>query len=120
MISVFSDKKMTDKIRSLQKCAGSNYTRVLLAGPSEEPLYMLKPQIINWLTWINTHILFELPKVKTQKDAQWVGVRVRIATNMLNKCEGVISKEMCNVYHKRLTENIRKILGEIYIEDLPF
>jgi len=123
MFSVFSNtKKPSDKIRELQQCAGSDYNRTLLAGPQDEPLYMLKPEIQTWLKWINNKILYELPKVKTAKNTQWIGVRIRIATNMLNKIEqeGILSKEICIMYHERLTSNIRKILGDIYTEDLPF
>lgn len=122
MFSVFSNTKMkmSDQIRELQKCAGALFERVLIAGPEDEPLYMLK--IIPWLKWINSSILFKLPTVKNGKDAQWIGVRLRIATNMLNKIEqnGILSKEICLMYHERLTSNVRKILSEIYTEDLPF
>lgn len=123
MFSVFSNtKRPSDQIRELQQCAGSDYNRILLAGPEDEPLYMLKPGIQAWLKWINNRILYELPKIKTAKDAQWVGVRIRIATNMLNKIEqaGMLDKDICLIYHERLTSNVRKILGDLYTEDLPF
>lgn len=121
MFSVFSNTnlKTSDQIRELHKCAGASFTRILIAGPEDEPLHMLK--ISPWLQWVNNRILFELPKIK-DNNAQWVGVRIRIATNMLNKIEqeGILDKEICLKYHERLTSNVRKILGEIYTEDLPF
>lgn len=123
MFSVFSNtKKPSDQIRELQQCAGSDYIRILLAGPQDEPLYMLKPEVQKWLKWINNKILYELPKAKTAKNTQWVGVRIRIATNMLNTIEqnGILNKEICLMYHERLTSNVRKILGDLYTEDLPF
>ena len=122
MFSVFSNTnlKMSDKIRKLQQCAGSEYNRLLFAGPEDEPLYILKPNTISILSWVNRKILFELPKVKNNKDAQWIDVRLRIATNMLNKHENILTKDICICYHQRLTSRIRQILSEIYTEDLPF
>lgn len=122
MFSVFSNtnKKMSEQIRELQKCAGSVYNRTLFAGPEDEPLYILKPEVIDILAWVNKNILFKLPEIKTSKDAQWVGVRMRIATNMLNKVENILTKDVCIIYHERMVSNIRKILGNIYTEDLPF
>lgn len=123
MLDVFSDSKMkpSEQIRRLQKCAGSEFDRILLAGPEDEPLYMLKPRVIRVLTWINKNILYELPKVnKSLANTQWIGVRIRIATNMLNKCEAYIPKDICIKYHERLTSRTREILGMIYTEDLPF
>lgn len=123
MLNVFSDnKKQSEQIRMLQQCAGGDYTRLLFAGPEDEPLYILKPKAVDLLLWVNRKILFELPKVKTETNAQWIGVRIRIATNMLNKleAEGILAKEVSIEYHKRFVSNVRKILGNIYTEDLPF
>lgn len=125
MFSVFSDTsmKMSDKIRELQSCAGASYNRMLIAGSNDEPLYMLKNNAtLAWLKFINERILFELPKIKTLTDVQWIWVRIRIATNWLNKFEnyGYIPKNVCIEYHTRLTSRIRKVIGEIYTEDLPF
>lgn len=123
MFSVFSDnKRPSDQIRTLQRCAGGDLTRLLFAGPEDEPLYILKPKVVDLLLWVNRKILFELPKIKTSTNTQWVGVRIRIATNMLNKLEteGILSKEVSIEYHKRLVSNVRQILGDIYTEDLPF
>lgn len=123
MFSVFSNKKPTEYIKTLQDCAGSEFTRLLLAGPPEEPLYMLKPEVIPFLKWINRKILFELPYIKTARDVKYIDIRIRIATNMfLNTYEqkGILSKDICITYHNRLTERVRKIIGYIYTEDLPF
>lgn len=127
MLNVFSDSKlkMSEQIKHLQNCAGSNYTRLLFAGQEDEPLYILKPKAINILKYVNQNILFELPKAKTYNDikkVQWVYVRIRIATNMLNALvkEGILTKDIAIEYHMRMTSRIRKILSEIYAEDLPF
>ena len=124
MLNVFSDSKlkMSERIKTLQKCASSSYTQLLFAGTEDEPLYILKPKAIDLLRWINEKILFELPSVKNCTNAQWIEVRIRIATNRLNKLEagGILTKEVCIEYHRRFISRIRKILGEIYVEDLPF
>ena len=123
MLNVFSDSKlkMSEKIRELQKCAGSSYTQLLFAGEKSEPLYMLKPELINILKWINEKILFDAPKTKNT-DPIRTGVRIRIAINMLNKQvdSGNIPKDIAIAYHERLTTRMRKILSEIWTEDLPF
>ena len=102
----------------VQQCAGALLTRVLIAGPEDEPLYMLKPQAIYWLQWINKKILFELPKI----DYRTVGVRLRIATSMLNGLgeSNVIPKDICIKYHERLVSNVNRLVGTIRIENLPF
>lgn len=124
MFSVFSDKQKTsEQIETLRKCAGSSFTRILFAGSDDEPLYMLKPGIINILVWVNERILFEVPKIKEYESIPyWIGVRIRIATNMLNQQvdSGNIPKEIAIAYHERMTSRIRQILGQIYAEDLPF
>ena len=124
MFSVFSDSylKPSDKIRRYSKCAGSLFERTLFAGPPDEPLYILKPRAIDLLVWVNKKILYELPKAKSAKNVHWIGVRIRIATNMLNnlESEGILPKDICIKYHERFVSRVRKILGEIYTEDLPF
>lgn len=123
MFNVFSNNsKTTEELSRMQQCAGSIFDRTLFVGPDDEPLYILKPMVIDVLKWVNQKILYELPKVKSGKNSQWVGVRIRIATNMLNNCvdKGILTKEMAIRYHVRLTSNVKKILGNIYTEDLPF
>ena len=124
MLSIFSNtnKKTSDIIQELKHCSGSLFIRDLLGGPADEPLYMLKPKAIFVLCWINRKILFELPNIKTGKDARWIGVRIRIATGMINKLEenNIITKDTAITYHERLVKNVRRIVGEIYTEDLPF
>ena len=133
MFSVFSNtkEKPSNQIAMLQKCAGGKLNRILFAGPEDEPLYILKPEVLSYainkkglniLEWVNENILYQLPRVKTYSDVQWIDVRIRIASNMFNKIEkeGILSKDICIEYHQRLITNVRKILGQIYTEDLPF
>lgn len=120
MFSVFSNTKMkpSDQIKLLQQCAGALFTRELIAGPEDEPLWMLKPEASFWLTWINKKILYKLPDI----DYRTVGVRLRIATSMLNGLEqaGVIPKDISIQYHDRLVKNVNRLMGLINTEDLPF
>lgn len=124
MLKYFPSKmKMSEKIKTLQECAGSLYSYELFAGPEDEPWYMLKNSKLQYiLTWVNKKILYELPKIKDNNETQWIGVRIRIFTNLLNKCveENIISKEIAITYHERVTSRVREICGKIRTEDLPF
>ncbi len=66
MFSVFSNtKKPSEIIRELSLCAGSNLNRLLFSGPEDEPLYILKPEVLNYpvnkeglniIEWANKNI----------------------------------------------------------------
>ena len=132
MFSVFSNtKKPSEIIRELSLCAGSNLNRLLFSGPEDEPLYILKPEVLNYpvnkeglniIEWANKNILYELPKVKSYVNYSFIGVRIRIFSNMLNKLmeKNILSKDICIMYHQRLILRVKEILGNIYIEELPF
>lgn len=110
--------KPSEAIKMAQMCARSDLERWLIAGPEDEPLYMLKPRAMYWLMWINKKILYELPGM----DYRTVGVRLRIATSMLNGLEqaNVLSKEICIKYHERLISNVNRLVCLLQAEDLPF
>lgn len=129
MISVFSNivesgiiprnLKPSHIIKALAKSSNASVGRYIIAGPEDEPLYMLKPKAIQWLEWVNKNIFFQItPYV----DPRMIGVRVRIATSMLNSIqeEGIIPKYICVTYHKRLIDNVKGIMSEVLTEDLPF
>lgn len=132
MFSVFSNtKKPSEIIRELSLCAGSNLNRLLFSGPEDEPLYILKPEVLNYpvnkeglniIEWANKNILYELPKVKSYVNYSFIDVRIRIFSNMLNKLmeENILSKDICIMYHQRLILRVKEILGKIYVEELPF
>lgn len=132
MFSVFSNtKKPSEIIRELSLCAGSNLNRLLFSGPEDEPLYILKPEVLNYpinkeglniIEWANKNILYELPKVKSYVNYSFIDVRIRIFSNMLNKLmeKNILSKDICIMYHQRLILRVKEILGKIYIEELPF
>ena len=132
MFSVFSNtKKPSEIIRELSLCAGSNLNRLLFSGPEDEPLYILKPEVLNYpinkeglniIEWTNKNILYELPKVKSYVNYSFIEVRIRIFSNMLNKLmeKNILSKDICIMYHQRLILRVKEILGKIYVEELPF
>lgn len=132
MFSVFSNtKKPSEIIRELSLCAGSNLNRLLFSGPEDEPLYILKPEVLNYpvnkeglniIEWANKNILYELPKVKSYVNYSFIDVRIRIFSNMLNKLmeKNILSKNICIMYHQRLILRVKEILGKIYVEELPF
>lgn len=132
MFSVFSNtKKPSEIIRELSLCAGSSLNRLLFSGPEDEPLYILKPEVLNYpvnkeglniIEWTNKNILYELPKVKSYVNYSFIDVRIRIFSNMLNKLmeENILSKDICIMYHQRLILRVKEILGKIYVEELPF
>lgn len=120
IMNVFSDSKLkpSKQIELLKMCAGADYNRMLLAGPEDEKLWILKPEAIYVLKWINKKILFELPNLTRRT----VGVRLRIATSMLNNLEhsDIIPKEVNLLYHDRLVRRVGSIFSAIIVEDLPF
>lgn len=132
MFSVFSNtKKPSEIIRELSLCAGSSLNRLLFSGPEDEPLYILKPEVLNYpvnkeglniIEWTNKNILYELPKVKSYVNYSFIDVRIRIFSNMLNKLmeKNILSKDICIMYHQRLILRVKEILGKIYVEELPF
>lgn len=122
MFNVFSNKQdgplPSEVIRLAATCAGAEYERFLLAGPPDEKLWMMKPKAQKMLFFINKKILYKLPNM----DNVTLGVRIRIATGMLNNLEkdGTIPKDICILYHERLVKRVKEISSAIWTEGLPF
>ena len=110
--------KPSEIIKALANSYDGEFNRFFICNADDETLYILKPKAIDVLKWINKRIVFELPNV----DYRTVGVRIRIATNMLNKLveEDIIPKHVAIVYHTRLVDRVGEVLGKINTEDLPF
>ena len=75
--------------------------------------------------WTDVDVIickYELPKVKNYVSYSFIGVRIRIFSNMLNKLmeKNILSKDICIMYHQRLILRVKEILGKIYVEELPF
>ena len=96
--------------------------RILSSGTADESdiLYEVwrNPRLHDILVWINKKIVLELGKL----DYRAIDVRIRIATNMLNKLEseGYISKNFNIDVHDRFIMNVRREISAINVEDLPF
>lgn len=76
------------------------------------------PSLHNILVWVNKKIILPL-NIST---FQTIGVRLRIATGMLNKicAEGKISKNLCIKIHNNFIQIVNRELSAIVTEDLPF
>lgn len=72
------------------------------------------PEVTSVLAWIKTNIIFELAVL----DYRTLGVLIRIATGMLNKCDIPIEYKM--MYHENLVENLWNAHRDIVLSDLPF
>lgn len=96
--------------------------RILSLGTADESdiLYEIwrNPRLHDILVWINKKIILELG----QLDYRAIDVRIRIATNMLNKLEneGYISKNFNIDVHDRFIMNVERERSAINTEDLPF
>lgn len=99
-------------------------TRIISSGTADECNYDIvyevwrNSRLHDILVWINTKITLELGKL----DYRAIGVRVRIATNMLNKLvnEGFLSRDLNMRIHYMLVTNVRREISAINVEDLPF
>jgi len=71
-----------------------------------------------WLVWMNRKITLQLGLV----DYRTIGVRLRIATGMLNKqmYDGSLSKKFNQLIHNNLVKNVEREMAAINTEDLPF
>lgn len=72
----------------------------------------------NIISWINKKITLSLGI----SDYRTIGVRMRIATGMLNKlvAEGNLSKDLCIRIHDNFVKTINGEIAAINTEDLPF
>lgn len=77
-----------------------------------------KKELQNLLQWVNKKIVLILDIA----DYRTIGVRMRIATGMLNKLvkEGIISDKLSHKIHTNFVTTINGELSKINTEDLPF
>ena len=92
----------------------------LESDKDDEILYEIwrNEHLRNIITWINKKITLVLGIA----DYRAIGVRMRIATGMLNKlvAEGELSKEFCIRIHDNFVKSINSEISAINTEDLPF
>lgn len=72
------------------------------------------PEVTSVLKWIKTNIIFDLAVL----DYRTLGVLIRIATGMLNKCDIPIEYKI--MYHDNMAWNLRNAHNDIVLSDLPF
>lgn len=72
------------------------------------------PEVTKVLTWIKTRIVINLSRI----DYKTMGVLVRIATGMLNKCN--IPKCVQIMFHDNMVKNLREEHDAVIMADLPF
>lgn len=72
------------------------------------------PEVTKVLDWVNANIVIKLGTI----DYKTMGVLIRIATGMLNKCN--IPKSLQIMFHDNMVENLRSEHTSIVTSDLPF
>lgn len=71
--------------------------------------------VLEWGRWVNKNIVFNLER----DTAQTTGVKLRIATGMLNKLKS-LSEEDKKIIHENLTTNVYNEMFKIAASQLPF
>lgn len=72
------------------------------------------PEVTKVLSWVNANIIINLARI----DLKTMGVLIRIATGMLNKCN--IPKGLQITFHDNMVENLRVEHAEVIMSGLPF
>lgn len=78
-------------------------------------MVMPNPDLIRWIMWVNKNICQKL----TDDCILTTGVKLRIATGMLNKLESLTDLEKIQI-HCNLVLNVKKEQNKILDETLPF
>ena len=141
MISIFSDyepiigedceeikpSKIYDQLRNAYNQGAIGIlenARLVSLGTADECDYDIiyeiwrNSRLHDIIVWINKKITLEIGKL----DYRAIDVRLRIATNMLNKLvnEGFLSRDLNMRIHYMLVTNVRQEMSAINVEDLPF
>ena len=80
----------------------------------EEKIVIYNKEVHTVLNWVTTKIILNLSRL----DYKTLGVLIRIATGMLNKCN--ISKNIQIQLQMNMVENLKKESVKITLSDLPF
>lgn len=91
-----------------------NHTHLIIAPFSWIKIMQLT-DVLEWGRWVNKNIVFNLER----DTAQTTGVKLRIATGMLNKLKS-LSEEDKKIIHENLTTNIYNEMFKIAESQLPF
>jgi hypothetical protein len=126
----FKNKTTAEKYDYLCRKYNAGHTYILLNnvnvfGPYLQPevpwdiseaekIAKYDPEVAKTLNWINANIVIKLSSI----DDKTMGVLVRIATGMLNKCN--IPKSLQIMFHDNMVKNLQAEHLEIVMSDLPF
>lgn len=124
------EKNIAEKYEYLRKLYLSGNTNILLNNVSvfapfprpevpwdiseAQKIAIYDPEVTKVLTWIKTKIVINLSRI----DYKTMGVLVRIATGMLNKCN--IPKCVQIMFHDNMVKNLREEHDAVIMADLPF
>lgn len=75
----------------------------------------LNSELKRWLSWVNKNIIIPM----ANETYTTTGVKVRIATGMLNRIESLTDLEKIQI-HCNFTQNIRTELQKLMDDELPF
>lgn len=120
--TTIKDALMTVKQDHIKDCFMSNVLIVNSQSDeiANEILYTISTSkdLRRILAWINKNLVIAAPKLRYE--TRWV--KVRIATDMLNKLvyEGVLTKDLNIEIHSNLVQNVEELASDLYEEDLPF
>ena len=100
-----------------------NNTRIISVGNDDDDYDIICESFRNedfkeWIQWVNKKITIELGNL----DYRAIDVRIRIATNMLNKImwNYPAFKKIAFKVHFNLIDNVKREMAAINTEDLPF
>lgn len=91
-----------------------NHTHLIITPFSWIKIMQLT-DVLEWGRWVNKNIVFNLE----HDSAQTTGVKLRIATGMLNKLKS-LSEEDKKIIHENLTTNVYNEMFKIAASQLPF
>lgn len=91
-----------------------NHTHLIITPFSWIKIMQLT-DVLEWGRWVNKNIVFNLER----DTAQTTGVKLRIATGMLNKLKS-LSEEDKKIIHENLTTNVYNEMFKIAANQLPF
>lgn len=91
-----------------------NHTHLIIA-PFSWIKIMRLTDVLEWGRWVNKNIVFNLER----DTAQTTGVKLRIATCMLNKIKS-LSDEDKKIIHNNLITNVYDEMFKVAVSQLPF
>lgn len=84
--------------------------------PFDEAKCFVNHDLRRWIRWVNLNICLNLG---SEYNSQSLGVKLRIATGLLNKIESLTDEEKIQL-HSNLVRNIHDEINKIIDETLPF